>query len=249
MPVTQEEFIATANRLARLYCELWSTGDVNIVSQIFPPESRHVAGNEQPWGEFITDLRRNFPDLARPLEHTYIQDDVLVIRTRMQGTYTGSDGYFHFPPTSVRMDIPAVTAFKIKDGLIAEEIWSEYNLQSVEQEISAAVVSDYLQGVWGEGSLDVLKTHVASGHVLHMNGRSNAVEGRRRLGEFIAENRSRWDDGVFRVDECFAGPDWGERVAYRWSAGEDTVGSGVITGFGFARVQNGVVAEEWLQMQ
>lgn len=35
-------------RLARLYCELWSSGDVNIVSQIFPASARHVAGIGQP---------------------------------------------------------------------------------------------------------------------------------------------------------------------------------------------------------
>lgn len=252
MPGLDTEFSATASRLARLYCELWSSGDVNIVDQVFPPDARHVAGMAQPWGDFITDLRRNFPDLARPLEETHVDGDVLVIRTRMQGTHTGDTGFFKYPPTGVRMDIPAVTAFRVSNGLLAEEIWSEYNLQSVEQEIAAALVADYLKNVWGEGNLDVLQTHVSSGHVLHLNGRSNAVEGRRRLGTYISDTRSRWDDGVFRVDDCFAGGDWGERVAYRWSAGEDTnessEGSSAVTGFGFARLQNGLITEEWLQM-
>lgn len=245
--MTDSDFEANAKRLARLYCELWSTGDVNIVPQIFPPEARHVAGNEQPWGEFIGDLRVNFPDLARPLEETYIDGDVLVIRTRMQGTYLGSDGYFKFPPTGTRMDIPAVTAFRIKDGLIGRELWSEYNLQSVEKGITAAVVSDYLKKVWGEGDMDTLKTHVASGHVLHLNGVSNAVEGRRRLGEHVSEARGRWDEGAFQVDDCIAGGDWGETVAYRWSAAEESGGSAA-RGFGFARLDNGVVEEEWLQI-
>ncbi len=246
--MADQHFEVAANRLARLYCELWSSGDVNIVDQIFPPGAQHVAGLAQPWGEFITDLRKDFPDLARPLEQTYIQDNTLIIRTRMQGTHTGGPGYFNFPPTGVRMDIPAVTAFRVENGVLAEEIWSEYNLQPVEKDMASAVVSDYLQGVWGEGSTEVLKSHVASGHVLHMNGRSNAVEGRRRLGEFVAETRTRWDEGVFRVDDCIAGGDWGERVAYRWSAAEDTSGSAPIAGFGFARLQDGVVAEEWLQI-
>ena len=129
------DFEATARRLARLYCELWSTGDTNIVNQIFPPGSRHVAGLEQPWGEFIKDLRSNFTDLSRPLEDTYIDGDVLVIRTRLQGTHRGAKGFFSFPATRVRMDIPAVTAFRIRDGLLAEEIWSEYDLASVEKEM------------------------------------------------------------------------------------------------------------------
>ncbi len=166
----------------------------------------------------------------------------------MQGTHTGSPGFFKYPPTGVRMDIPAVTAFRVTGGALAEEIWSEYNLQSVEQEIASALVADYLRKVWGDGDLDVLKTHVASGHELHLNGRSNAVEGRRRLGIYVSESRTRWDEGVFRVDDCFAGSDWGERVAYRWSAGEDTGDSSAVVGHGFARLQNGVIAEEWLQM-
>ncbi len=170
----------------------------------------------------------------------------------MQGTHKGGPGFFKFPPTGIRMDIPAVTAFRVKNGLLVEEIWSEYNLQSVEQDIAAALVADYLDSAWGEGNLDVLKTHVASGHVLHLNGRSNEVEGRRRLGTYISETRSRWDDGAFRVDECLAGGDWGERVAYRWTAGEDTLetpdGSSAVTAFGFATIQNGLITEEWLQM-
>ena len=242
----------TASRLARLYCELWSSGDTNIVDQLFPPGARHVAGLAQPWGEFITDLRKDFPDLSRPLEEIYIDGEVMVIKTRMQGTHVGGPGFFKYPPTGVRMDIPAVTAFRVKNGLLAEEMWSEYNLQSVEQEIATAVVTGYLQKVWGEGDMKVLKSHVASGHVLHLNGRSNAVEGRRRLGDYVLELRARWDDGVFRVDECFAGGEWGERIAYRWSAGESpdvpANESAAVTGFGFARLQNGVVSEEWLQM-
>lgn len=235
-------------RLARLYCELWSSGDVNIVSQIFPASARHVAGIGQPWGEFITDIRKDFPDLARPLEETYIDGDVMVVRSRMQGTHTGGPGFFKFPPTGVRMDIPAATAFRASDGLLVEELWSEYNLQSVERQIASAVVTDYLEKGWGAGQLETLKTHVASGHVLHLNGRSNAVEGRRRLGVYISEVRTRWDEGVFRVDEAIAGGEWGERVAYRWSASEASAGSPAVSGFGFARLQNGVVAEEWLQM-
>lgn len=248
MTESKEKLRSTAGRLARLYCELWSSGDVNIVDQIFPPDARHVAGLSQTWQDFITDLRKNFPDLSRPLEETCIDGDVLVIRTRMQGTHTGGPGFFKYPPTGVRMDIPAVTAFRVKDGLLAEEIWSEYNLQSVEQDIAAALVTDYLERVWGDGDTEALKTHVASGYVLHMNGISNAVEGRRRLGTYMSEVRSRWDEGVFQVDDCFAGGDWGERVAYRWSAGEDTGDSAAVAGFGFARLHNGLITEEWLQM-
>lgn len=252
MPKSEESVQrSTARRLARLYCELWSTGDVNIVSQLFPAGSQHLAGPAQPWGEFITDLRRNFPDLSRPLEDTYIDGNVLIIRTRMQGTHTGGPGFFKFPPTGVRMDIPAVTAFRVENGLLAEELWSEYNLQTVEREMASAVVSDYLEKLWGQGDQAVLKTHVASGHVLHLNGRPNAVDGRRRLGIYVSEQRVRWDAGVFHVDECIAGGEWGERVAYRWTAGEagrDDEGTGIVTASGFARLQNGVIAEEWLQM-
>lgn len=246
--MTESDFRVATHRLARLYCELWSSGDVNMVSQIFPPNVRHVAGIEQPWGEFITDLRKDFPDLARPLEETYIDSDVLIIRSRMQGTHTGGPGFFKFPPTGVRMDIPAVTAFRVADGLLAEEMWSEYNLQSAERQMAAAVVTEYLEKAWGKGQLEMLETHVASGHVTHLNGRSNAVEGRRRLGVYISETRTRWDEGVFRVDETIAGGEWGERVAYRWSAGEAGEESPAVSGFGIARLLNGVVAEEWLQM-
>ena len=237
-----------AERLARLYCELWSSGDVNIVNQIFPPDAMHIAGNEQPWGDFITALRRDFPDLSRPLEETYIDGDVLVIRTRMQGTHTGGHGYFDYPPTGIRMDIPAVTAFRVRDGLLQGELWSEYNLRSVEQSMATALVRDYLEKLWGDGDDAVLKSHVASGYVLHLNGATNAVEGRRRLGTYISEARSGWDEGAFRVDDCFAGGDWGEKIAYRWTAGEPVEGSGIVTGTGMARLHGGVIAEEWLSM-
>ena len=173
--MTQDTDRKTAARLARLYCELWSTGDVTIVDQVFPPDARHAAGTSQPWGEFITAIRRNFPYLERPLEQTYIDDDSLVIRTRLLGTHTGGPGFFQFPPTGVRMDIPAVTAFRISNNLLVEELWSEYDLRSVETQIAAAVVSNYLEKVWGAGNVEVLKTHVASGHVLHLNDQSNAV--------------------------------------------------------------------------
>jgi predicted ester cyclase len=238
----------SAARLARLSCELWSTGDVTIVDQVFPPEARYSAGTGKPWGEFITAIRHDFPDLGRPLEHAYIDADSLVIRTRLQGTHTGGPGFFQFPPTGVRMDTPAVTAFRVANNMLVEELWSEYDLRSVEMQIAAAVVSDYLEKAWGDGNEQVLQTHVASGHVLHLNGQSNAVEGRRRLGTYISDTRTRWDDGVFRVDEVIAGGDWGERVAYRWSAAESGNDAAAILGFGFARLQNGVVAEEWLQL-
>jgi predicted ester cyclase len=238
-------------RLARLYCELWSSGDVNIVNQIFPSDAQHYAVGQQPWGEFITSLRKDFPDLSRPLEETYIDGDVLVIRSRLQGTHTGGPGFFHFPPTGVRMDIPAVTGFRVTNGLLSEELWSEYNLQSVERQMASAVVSDYLEKAWGEGQLGLLSSHVASGHVLHLNGGLNAVEGRRRLNTYISETRTRWDEGVFHVDEVVAGGEWGERVAYRWTAAEPSgpnTDSPAVSGLGFARLLNGVIVEEWLQM-
>ena len=246
--MSDQELDATARRLARLYCELWSTGDANIVRQIFRPDARHVAGLEQPWDEFIRDLRTNFPDLERPLEHAYVEDDVLIIRTRMQGTHTGSAGYFQFPATGVRMDIPAVTAFRVRAGLLAEELWSEYDLASVEKSMTARVVADYLESVWGQGDLDTLKTHVASGHVLHLNGKENAVEGRRRLGQFVTTSRERWDSGAFQVLDCIAGGEWGERVAYRWSAAEPAEDASAVHGIGFARLHSGAIVEEWLQL-
>jgi hypothetical protein len=54
----------------------------------------------------------------------------------------------------------------------------------------------------------------------------------------------RWEEGVFRVDDVIAGGDWGEHVAYLWSATESGNDAAAVSGFGFARLQNSVVTEE-----
>ena len=246
--MTPDTTRSQAERLARLYCELWSSGDVNIVDQIFPPGAQHVAGNEQPWGEFITALRKDFPNLSRPLEETYFDGDTLIIRTRMQGTHSGGPGYFNYPATGTRMDISAVTAFRVADGLLAEECWSEYDLGSVERSMASGVVRRYLEAGWGEGDEAVLKSHVASGYVMHLDGKSASVEGRRRLAGFIRDSRKSWDEGVFQVSYCEASGDWGETVHYRWAAGEEGEDRQPVLAQGTAAIRNGVVSEEWIHI-
>lgn len=239
-----------AERLARLYCELWSTGDLNIIDQIFAPGVRDVAGFGQPWATFIAGMRRTFPDLERPLESTIIDGDVLVLRSTVYGTHTGDGGFFKFPPTGVRMSMSAVTAFRIEDGKLANEIWSEYDLQPVVREMAEATVSQYAEQAWGDGDEAVVRSHVASGYVGRVNGAE--IDGRRRLRAFIAETRKKWDHGHFRLDQAVAGGDWGGTVSYRWTAGEPGLAPGgvgsAVSAIAIARLVNGRVTEEWIQI-
>ncbi len=48
--------------------------------------------------------------------------------------------------------------------------------------------------------------------------------------------------------DCSAGGEWGEKAAYRWSAKEPVEDIGAMHGPGFARLESGIIAEQWLRL-
>ncbi len=142
------------------------------------------------------------------------------------------------------MDIEAVTAFRVVEGKLAEELWSQYDLPSVGKLMAAAIVQRYVEEVWTRGDLNAIDELTADGFVLHDESESIDID-RRQLGARVREWRDR-NPGARLAVSAYPSGDWGEVVARRWSV-KDNRGEIVGSGMAISRLTEGKIAEEWSQ--
>jgi steroid delta-isomerase-like uncharacterized protein len=120
----------TALALARKYIEVWNTGVKSTIDS-FPAFIMHNHGGRVLVGpdmlaRVVANWRRSMPDLTFTIDDTVVQEDKVVLRVTLKGTYKErlfpEAGDPQTPPRLVRAT--GIFMFKVGDGKI-QEIWQE----------------------------------------------------------------------------------------------------------------------------
>lgn len=122
--------------------EVLSQGNLGLVDEIFARDFvRHAPSDEKHGPEamkqFVSALRRAFPDLRVTVEDQIAEGDKVTIRWTALGTHKGE--FQGMPPTGKQMTMTAMTLARIANGKIVEA-WTERDTLGMLQQIGAVPV-------------------------------------------------------------------------------------------------------------
>ena len=119
---------------------VWNTGNTAIADQIFSPDfTFQYVDNKDPeispemkgtakLIDHINWLRKAYPDMKFKVDHINVDGDEVIARVTFTGTNMGPRG--DMPPTGKKVELSTAWFFKIKDGVIVEQLFYA-NLASV----------------------------------------------------------------------------------------------------------------------
>ncbi len=113
--------------IQRVYAEGFNKGILAVVDEIFAPNFLDRSTPGQVPGidgvkEYITTVRRGFPDIFVTIEDAISTEDRVVVRTTWRGTHLGE--YEGIAPTGEEVTRTMIQIFHVSDGKLLEE-WSE----------------------------------------------------------------------------------------------------------------------------
>ncbi len=244
--------------------ELWTAGNLDVADEIIHPNTRNPRGSTV-WAngpESVKDHRANHPfaagspDLRRTTHDMIAEGDKVVLYSTYSGTYT-EDNASGIAPTGEAWEMKGVATFVVEDGKIVEEPWGNTNTSAVFQQLAKAAVRQFVEKIWNEGDLEAADQYIASDYVRHDPATPEDVQGIDGFKEVVALYRAALPDLHLEIEDIIAGGDKGETVALRWSGtgthegelmGVAPTGKQVnSSGNTFLRLENGRIAEEWVQ--
>jgi steroid delta-isomerase-like uncharacterized protein len=123
----------------RVFNEILNEGRLELADEIVAPTFRlhsptRLEPIEGPEGfkQFVTDLRRGFPDLKLVIDETIAEGEVVVIRSHVTGTHLGV--YRGIPPTRRGIRQTQLHMFHVADGRI-QETWQEIDGLGILQQL------------------------------------------------------------------------------------------------------------------
>jgi steroid delta-isomerase-like uncharacterized protein len=123
----------------RVFDEILNEGRLDVADEIVAPNFRlHSPTRLEPiegpdgFKQFVTDLRRGFPDLKIVVDQTMAEGEMVAIRSHVTGTHLGT--YRGIPPTRRQIQKTQLHMFRIADGRI-EETWQEIDGLGVMQQL------------------------------------------------------------------------------------------------------------------
>ena len=123
----------------RVFNEILNEGRLEVADEIVAPSFRlHSPTRPEPFEgpdgfkQFVTDLRRGFPDLKVTIDQTIAEGDTVSIRSRVSGTHLGT--YRGIPPTGRRIAQSQLHMFRVADGRI-HETWQEIDGLGIMQQL------------------------------------------------------------------------------------------------------------------
>ena len=123
----------------RYWDEVWSTGNVAIVDEIFAPDNIfHTPGGTAPRGAEarkpgITRWRTALPDFRATIDDIFAEGDKVVVRWTVHGTHRGNieiESAGTIPPTGKPVSFAGMDIYHFRGGKIVEywRYWSELQL-------------------------------------------------------------------------------------------------------------------------
>jgi steroid delta-isomerase-like uncharacterized protein len=128
--------------LARHAIEVWSSGDVATVDEIYAPsyvnyqhhhpDSPHVIRGTEAWKNFVCEFRKAFPDFHDTIEEQVAEGDKVVTRFTSQGTQAGE--FMGLPPTGKYVRWTGIVVDRIADDKIVES-WGSWDMLGMLQQL------------------------------------------------------------------------------------------------------------------
>jgi predicted ester cyclase len=123
----------------RVFVEILNEGRLEVADEIVAPHFRlHSPTRPEPFEgpdgfkEFVTDLRRGFPDLKITIEQVIGEGEFVAIRSRVEGTHLGT--YRGIPPTGRPIAQSQLHLFHIVGGQ-SRETWQEIDGLGIMQQL------------------------------------------------------------------------------------------------------------------
>jgi predicted ester cyclase len=136
--MTPEELKAQARRLAQ---EVFTQGDLAVADELVSPDYVHHMPGPQPMDgirglkEWVTLLRRTFPDVHLILEDEIAEADRVVNRITVRGTHEGE--FLGIPPTGRQVAFDVIDINRTgPDGRFVEH-WSSIDLLGLLRQLGA----------------------------------------------------------------------------------------------------------------
>ena len=136
--MTPDELKARARRLAQ---EVFTQGDLAIADELVSPDYVHHMPGPQPvhgvtgLKEWVTMLRRTFPDVHLILEDEIAEADRVVSRITVRGTHEGE--FLGIPPTGRQVAFDVIDINRTgPDGRFVEH-WSSMDLLGLLRQLGA----------------------------------------------------------------------------------------------------------------
>jgi steroid delta-isomerase-like uncharacterized protein len=123
----------TPKRLVEREIEVWNTGDVDAIDDIYADDAVYVdAYGERhdvaSFKQYIERLRSAFPDFHVEIEAVVAEGDHVATRYTFGGTHEGE--YRGFEPTGNSFELHGMTFGQVEDGRFVE-MWNATNVHAM----------------------------------------------------------------------------------------------------------------------
>ncbi|SFW85046.1 ester cyclase [Amycolatopsis australiensis] len=133
--MTPDEFRARARRITE---ELFNQGDLAVLDELVDPAYvQYLAAEDRTTGvtelaQFVTEMRRAFPDLRAHTEQQVVEGDTLAQRLTVTGTHSGA-AFAGLPAaTGARLRVNLVDIYRVGPaGRFTQRwtLWDEHTLR------------------------------------------------------------------------------------------------------------------------
>jgi steroid delta-isomerase-like uncharacterized protein len=134
--ITVEENKAVVQRFNELVGEVFRTGNVDALDEVFAPELvYHLPGappDLQSFKRFLAMFRLACPDMRYTVEDMIAEGDKVVDRLTWQATHQGP--FMGIPPTGNRLTVTEIHINRIAEGRIVER-WAEVDRLGMMQQL------------------------------------------------------------------------------------------------------------------
>ena len=139
--MTPDEIRARARRITE---ELFNQGDLAILDEVVDPSYvQYLAVEDRTTGvaelaEFVTEIRRAFPDLRAHTEQQVVEGDTLAQRLTVTGTHSGA-AFAGLPPaTGVRLRVNVVDIYRVGPAGRFTQRWTLWDEHAVRRQLGPA---------------------------------------------------------------------------------------------------------------
>ena len=122
--------------------EAWAASDNetagSLIGQGFGEHAQHLGsqGTVESMVQANEGVRMAFPDAVRTIEDIFGEDDMAVVRVRMQGTNTGGLPWFGIPANGAKVDCQWISIYRVADGKVVEH-WAQQDLPTLMTQLGA----------------------------------------------------------------------------------------------------------------
>jgi predicted ester cyclase len=123
----------------RVFNEILNEGRLEVADEIVAPGFRlHSPTRPEPFEgpagfkEFVSDLRRGFPDLEITIDQVIAEGNIVSIRSHVTGTHLGK--YRGIPPTRRKIAQTQLHMFRVAAGQV-QETWQEIDGLGIMQQL------------------------------------------------------------------------------------------------------------------